>query len=192
MSSFRERHRTLLTYVATLAVALSFINSFWFMGESLKMGGDAGSGIVRDGRYYVGSRGKYSEVTREQWERSRFQGSVLAPMHLLGMAAMAYLVLGEVFPALLRSHTPAGNSDTVQRIISSGEDLASASCGGQVGSMSFSRGFLKVSVHPDGAVLKPAFMQPIGVPVASIMAVRERRLLFQRSIELTYSPPGWS
>lgn len=155
MRAFRERHRTLLTYLATVMVVLAPVNFFWFVAESSKLGGDAGGGYVRDGRYFVGSHGKHIEVSRDQWEWSRFRTSTIFPIHLLGMVAMGYLLLGELFPALLRSSIAPGNDLAVQEITNSGPELASAACGGQIGSLSASRGLLRATVYPGGVVVRP-------------------------------------
>ena len=92
--------RKLLPLLALVVAVTCFGNFLWFMSESSRLGGDAGSGYVRDGRYFVGSHGSYSEVTQQQYEWSQVHAQSIWVTHPLGMLAMAYLLFGFVFPAM--------------------------------------------------------------------------------------------
>jgi hypothetical protein len=63
--------KTSLTVLAVVGVLVGFTNFFAFMIISGRLGGDALSGYERDGRYYVSSRGRVTEVSAAQWQLSR-------------------------------------------------------------------------------------------------------------------------
>ena len=50
--------------VARIFVCLAVVNFFAFMIHDALIGGSAGIGRVENGKYYVGSHGRYTEVSR--------------------------------------------------------------------------------------------------------------------------------
>jgi len=86
-----------------LALAMSvvgFLNFLWFVAESQALGGDALNGYARDGRWFVGSHGTYTEVTRDAWEWSLAHGRSMLFTHVLGMLGLGYVVIRHVIPEL--------------------------------------------------------------------------------------------
>ena len=63
--------RTVVAVVAIIAVIVGALNYGIWLKESLDLGGNALSGDVRDGHYYVANKGRYVEVTPEEWEHNR-------------------------------------------------------------------------------------------------------------------------
>ena len=59
-----ERMKAVLPYVALVVMLIGASNFFWFFTESAALGGDALNGSQRDGQYFVGAHGAYSEVDR--------------------------------------------------------------------------------------------------------------------------------
>jgi hypothetical protein len=65
--------RIIARVVVLLALAGSIINFVVFDVESSRLGGEAINGKVDAGRYFVGSHGQYTEVSREQFEWSKWR-----------------------------------------------------------------------------------------------------------------------
>jgi hypothetical protein len=63
---------TIVRIVVLLLFAGCITSSIVFDIESSRLGGDAINGKIEAGRYYVGSHGRYTEVSREKYERSRW------------------------------------------------------------------------------------------------------------------------
>jgi hypothetical protein len=57
--------------VCQVVFTLFAINFLLFVGSAINLGGDAFNGYTRDGRYFLGMYGKYTEVTQEVFESSR-------------------------------------------------------------------------------------------------------------------------
>lgn len=75
--------------MAVPSLALFFISS-------LLMGGDALNGYTVDGQYYLGGRGKYTEVSKRVFDVSWYLG-------VIGLTAFIPMVLCGAFSAVLGS-----------------------------------------------------------------------------------------
>jgi hypothetical protein len=76
-----------LPYLALIAIVIGFGNFFWFFAESVALGGDGLNGYAREGHYYVGSHGSYTEVSRAAWTWSRLHGASVFITHPLALAS---------------------------------------------------------------------------------------------------------
>lgn len=73
--------------VSFIVAAINFV---WFLVESLIAGGDGVNGTIRDGRCFLSSHGKLTEVSCLWWEWSRLHAiSVLVTHPLAILAGMA-------------------------------------------------------------------------------------------------------
>lgn len=184
---FGARARRLLPYLALLAVIVGFINFFWFLAESARLG-DGLNGYQREGHYFLGSHGRYTEVSQAAWEWSRIHGISVFVTHPLALAGGAYLLIRFVFPAMMTGRTAAtGTNDRAQSIRGSGALLASARSAGQLGEVRFSGPLLNVSVFPGGIVVKPVFMREQAFLASEIRRVSERRSVFGRGIKIEHA-----
>jgi len=82
-------------------------NFFWFLLESMSIGGDALNGYARDGHYFVASHGTYTEVAEATWTWSRMHALSVFVTHPLGIAAGFVFILtgGPLLLAGLRGST---------------------------------------------------------------------------------------
>jgi hypothetical protein len=101
-----DRTRRVLDYVAVALIVIGFVNFFWFIAEAISRG-DALSGKVVDGHYFLGNKGTYTEVDQATWEWSRLHGLSLFVTHPLAIAAIFYLNFRRVVTAR-RAATAAG------------------------------------------------------------------------------------
>ena len=65
--------------------AVAMVNFIAFFVLSLAWGGDALSGKVADGRYYLGHKGRYVEVSEARWRASRAHALSVIVTHPLGV-----------------------------------------------------------------------------------------------------------
>jgi hypothetical protein len=93
MPTLRARLSRWLPALALIAIAIGFVNFWWFFAETAALGGDALNGYTSDGHYYVVSHGTYTEVNRGAWEWNRVHAASLFVTHPAAMAGMAYVFL---------------------------------------------------------------------------------------------------
>jgi hypothetical protein len=77
---------------ATIFVLLGVLNFMSFMGFCMSIGGSAGSGGIREGRYFVKEHGKENEVSALTFELNQIQGRSLWITHTIAMFALLILV----------------------------------------------------------------------------------------------------
>jgi hypothetical protein len=182
------RLKRLLPYLALTAVIVGFLNFFWFMGESTALGGDGLNGYTRDGKFFLGSHGTYTEVSEAVWTWSRLHGASVLITHPLLLAGMFYLLIRHVFPAMMVGRSPqTANVDRAAQIRSSGPLISSARTAGQIGEVQFSGPLLTVSVYPGGVVVKPAFMDEHAIRASDIRAVETKRRVFGQRVEISHA-----
>jgi hypothetical protein len=68
-----KQHQRYIRWTITVLLCLSVPNLFILFGISAWLGGDAWYGKVEAGRYFVGSKGRLTEVTEYQYYLSLFQ-----------------------------------------------------------------------------------------------------------------------
>jgi hypothetical protein len=183
----RAKLRAALPYVAVAAIAIGFVNFFWFIAESTALGGDAVNGYQLDGRYYVGSHGSYTEVARSIWEWSRLHAISVWLTHPLALLGMAYLIFGYAFPLVIGGSSSAAVAARASLVRMSGPALASTNCAGTIGDLQFSGRLLRVSVHPSGILIKPTFMRQGVILAAEISTVRFERRFLRKMLEIEHS-----
>jgi hypothetical protein len=175
--------RLLLAAVAAAAVALGMYNFVSFMAETQRLGGDASSGYVQDGHYFVANHGHYTEVTPDEWEGSRTHLRSVFVTHPLALAGMAYLVIGVLLPMMMGRRSPEA-PERARSVISSGPVLASATCRARVGNVNIRA---RVAVHAAGIVITPMLAGERAVLAREIVASRERKTLLARGIEIEHA-----
>jgi hypothetical protein len=128
-----------LPYLCVALFLIGIANFFWFFVESLSIGGDALNGRVRDGHYFVGSHGSYTEVSAATWNWSRAHALSVFVTHPLAIGAGFVLILtgGALHLAGLRGTTDQ-RRERADRAVA-GEFLAAGSVRIQVGSMPMAR-----------------------------------------------------
>jgi hypothetical protein len=164
----------ILAVLAALLFVLGMGNFVWFASDSSRLGGDAAAGKIEDGRYYVGNRGIYHEVTREQWEQSKQHTASLLISHPLAMFGAAYLLIGWIFPLAMgrvRPETPL----RIEQVRASGPMVASAWIGARVGWVNFRGPLLRVSVYPSGILFQPILMPGRAILASELVAVEHER-----------------
>ncbi|QEL17676.1 hypothetical protein [Limnoglobus roseus] len=67
--------------------AVAVLNFLAFFAHSQVVGGSAFNGKRVDGRYYVGNKGKYTEVSERQWQTMRAHEVSVFVTHTLGLFA---------------------------------------------------------------------------------------------------------
>jgi hypothetical protein len=180
-----------LPYLALIAVVIGAVNFFWVVAESMALGGDALNGYQRDGHYFVGSHGSYTEVGRTAWEWSRVHTASLAITHPLAMVGMAYVLFRFVFPSLIGGQTDSGSASVRVRLVrDSGATIAAGRCAGQIGQMRFSGPLLSVAVFPAGLLIKPLFMRSFVILSEEIRQFAPIRGLFGQRLEIDHAGLG--
>jgi hypothetical protein len=98
----RRRHFVILfpSLAVFLAGAMNFVA---FFTVSVAIGGDALSGKLENGRYYVSSHGRLTEVSPEVWEYSRVHAGVTWVTSVLAVLGLAIAVLSS---SAFGRHTP--------------------------------------------------------------------------------------
>jgi hypothetical protein len=77
--------------LAGLAFAAALANFAAFAYISMRLGGDAVNGMVKDGHYFVMAHGKYTEVSKEDWTYSLWHARSVWVTHPLGLLGAWYL-----------------------------------------------------------------------------------------------------
>jgi hypothetical protein len=131
--------RAILPWLCVAAFLIGIANFFWFFIESASIGGDALNGHIRDGHYFVGSHGSYTEVSAATWNWSRAHALSVFVTHPLAIGAGFVLILtgGALHLAGLRGTTDQ-RSERAHRA-STGEFLAAESVRIQVGAIPLPR-----------------------------------------------------
>jgi hypothetical protein len=71
-------------------VVIAAVNFVAFAVESMYLGGDAGNGMISEGRYYVGSHGQYTIVSAAVFTISKWHAYSVWCTHALGFLAFAW------------------------------------------------------------------------------------------------------
>jgi len=72
-----------------ILIVVGMLNFFTFIAGITRFGGDALNGYARDGHYFLGSKGSYTEVSREVWQYSYYHGTSVSITHPLMIVAAA-------------------------------------------------------------------------------------------------------
>ena len=83
--------RTFLKNIAILAAGLGIANFVVFVAISEYLGGDAINGKHEQGRYFLGGKNTYTEVSRAVWIYSKTHVIAVWVTHILTIAAFVFL-----------------------------------------------------------------------------------------------------
>jgi hypothetical protein len=183
--------KRLAPWIAMVVVLIGFVNFFWFAAESSSLGGDALSGYVRDGHWFVMSHGTSTEVSQADWEWSRLHASSVFLTHPLAMAGLAYLLFRVFFPATLPSQRGPAASERLEVVGASGPQVSGRRVAGRLGDLRLSGPLLDVAVHPGGVVLKPPFMTPVVLLADEILGLSWGRSWGSDRLTIQYRPGVW-
>jgi hypothetical protein len=87
--SSRWRFSQRAKFIFFPAFALAVINFTSFMAVNLYLGGDASNGYTKNGHYFLGSHGHYTEVASDVWTYSYYHSHSVWVTHLLVFALVA-------------------------------------------------------------------------------------------------------
>src|ERR1700744_5102614 len=76
--------------VCGILLGVAILNFAAFFIMAVYLGGDAINGMIKDGHYYLGEHGRYTEVTEAVFNYSRHQAYSVFVTHPVGMAAAWY------------------------------------------------------------------------------------------------------
>jgi hypothetical protein len=170
-----------------MVVGLGVANFLVFVVVSAALGGDALSGRVTDGHYYVVSHGALTEVSESVWTLSRIHGAITLLSWPLVLVAMAFLLFRYVFPFLMSGKAPGQAPARVAEIRASGGPSWQGSPGGVAGGLNASKGLLGATVYPGGIVVTPRFMESFAIRADEIRSVRLGRRLISPTIEVEHA-----
>jgi hypothetical protein len=178
------RGRLLKLAVAT--VALGFINFLAFWIESLVLGGDALNGYAKDGQFFLGSHGAYTEVAQAVWIASLIHGIVTFASWPFVILAMAFLVFRYILPSKMAGRVVGNAGARADAIRASGEPIWSGWPGGMAGGVRASIGMLGATVYPGGIVANVRIMRSLAIRAAEIHSVRFGRQLLWPTVEVEH------
>ncbi len=180
-----------LPYLALALVVIGFVNFFWFMAESSRLGGDALNGYQEDGHYYVSRypHGAGREVSQSDWERSRIHAISVPVTHPLAMLGMGYLLFTVVFPAMTGMRNGKVSGLSGRSSVELGPVLASARTWGRVGNLSLSWPLLAVSVFQDAVLVHPIFMPKVIIKGSEITRIGIDTKAFSAGIRVDHVSP---
>ncbi len=178
--------RPLLTALA-VCVFLSHGAVFvLFFIHSGRIGGDAFQGGEEGGRFFVANHGKRTEVSREEYDRSRLLGIAIFAGAPLGLAGIGWLLFAEFLPRVIFLRGAEERAAAVKRVLRSGPAVAEGRIGGRLGWANFGGPMIRVSVHPGGVHLKPFGIPAFAVERERIRAVEERKSRFRPRVEILH------
>lgn len=180
--------RTFFGVVAAVLFGLAIYSFAVMIGDSSRLGGDALSGYVEDGRYYVSNHGRATEVSRDDWEASRRHAQTVFVTHPLGLVAMGYLLFAFIFPTFAGRRSADADA-RIASVRASGDARATARCGGRIGQLRLSGPLFRVSVHPGGLVLEPLFLGSRAILAAELASVRPSSSGLFRTLEIVHASP---
>ena len=181
--------KPLLTALATVALLAHAAIFVLFLADVHRNGGAALHGGESGGRYWVAEHGRRTEVSAEDYARSRWLGIGVLGGALPAMAGGGYLLFAWMLPwaVYLRGEDDLGAA--VKRVRGSGAPAAEGRTGGSLGRANFGGPMLRVSVHPGGLVVKPLWMAPFAVERESVTAAGRKRSWLVRRIEIEHRSP---
>jgi hypothetical protein len=177
---------TILSIAAIVAAGVLFA---LFMADVSRLGGDALSGQVVDGHWFVGEHGRATEVSEADWTRNRDLAVGTFVAFPLGMLSFFYLLLAVIAPRVI-FRAPADDRDArVRDVAASGPVIATSKGGGSFKWFGVGKGLLRADVHPGGLVVRARFIGSVAVRVSEMTAVRERRSVLQHAVTVEHSSP---
>ncbi|WP_156994039.1 hypothetical protein [Pseudonocardia acaciae] len=164
---------------------MGIANFLWAWFESASLGGDATNGYQRDGRYFVGSHGHFTEVDPATWEWSYIHGTSVWITHPLTLIAAYCLLTSSVAIGRRTGAMPPGPA---------GPPIAVARCSGRIGKVEFGIPLLlKVRVFADRFTVRPALaaeLTILGSEITSLGAPDGRRSGGGRRLVIEHAANG--
>src|SRR4051812_31916581 len=80
------------SWIGGALFAIAVVNFTAFFVLSLTWGGEALSGKIEDGRYYLAHKGRYTEVSEQRWRVSRVHTISVWVTHPVGIVAGGLLL----------------------------------------------------------------------------------------------------
>ena len=162
-----------------LAIPITLLwaaNFFWTLSLSAQYGGGALNGFVRDGHYYLGQHGTYTEVSQAIWERIR--------LHELGIwlgvpfvvVSFSYLLFSLAFPAVMGLRQGDIVAERVQTVRAYGTRLAAKTCAGSIGGVGLGGPFIFVEAFPGGLTVRLILKQPIAILKEEVRSIAPMRV----------------
>lgn len=88
---FQFSLRALLVALNYVLVAILLLNWVIFIAVTMTLGGSALNGKVEGGKFFVGSHGDYTEVSRSTYEHNLWHDYAFIAIHFLGLIGIAVL-----------------------------------------------------------------------------------------------------
>jgi len=166
--TMRRGVRAVAVGLAVLITLLWIGNFLWTLNLSAQYGGGALNGFVRDGRYYLGQHGAYTQVSQATWELLRLHELGIWLGAPLVVVSFGYLLFTVAFPATMGLRQGAAVDERVQAVRASGPRLAAKTCAGWIGGVGLGGvdlggPFLFVEVFPGGLTVRLIFKEPIAI-----------------------------
>ena len=81
----------LIRKLCQILICVGFVNFLLFSGIAFIIGGNAGGGMIEGGRYYVGTKSHYTQVSHNVFVYSLWHGYICLVTHLLAFVSVATL-----------------------------------------------------------------------------------------------------
>jgi hypothetical protein len=161
-----------LPVLIVIALVIGIGSFWWFLIDSLRLGGDALNGYARDGHYFVSSHGDDTEVAASEWIANRNLGLVAYATFPFAMLAAAILLFRYVFPFFMSGRAMyAQDQARVEHVRRSSDLIATSGSGGRIGEVYSSAGMLSADLYEAGVILRPVFMSKAAIPIDEIRSV---------------------
>jgi hypothetical protein len=181
--------KALSYYLAIVVILAGFADFAWVLGANNKYGGGALNGYVRDGHYFLGLHGDYTEVSRAIWEDIHAHEVALFLGWPLVLGCMFYLLVAGVLPWMAGLRRGEAVAARVRTVRSSGPLLARARCGGNVTGMSLGFPVIALELYPAGLTVRVALEPVVAILREELTRVDVPKGRFGRRVELTYRSP---
>lgn len=86
-----EPNGVAMNYLLCAIIAIGFVNFTCFWIADVAIGGSAANGKIEGGKLYLGSHGKYTEVSKAVFDYSRIHGRSIWATHPAAMGSMVLL-----------------------------------------------------------------------------------------------------
>jgi hypothetical protein len=179
--------KPLSLFLAVPVVLVGVANFAWVLGANNKYGGGALGGFVRNGHYYVGQHGGYTEVSRAIWEDIRVHELALFLGWPLVFGCFGYLLVGGIFPWIMGLRRGEVVAARVHAVRASGMVLAGARCKGSVAGVGL--GFpaaIAIELYPAGLTVRVVLEPVVAILKEELTRIEVPKGRFGRRVEITH------
>lgn len=159
----RPPWRHIAVGLATLITLLWAINFLWTLSLSAQYGGSALNGFVRDGHYYLGQHGTYTQINQATWELIRLHELVVWLGAPLVVISFGYLLFSVGFPRVIGLRQGEIVAERVRSVRASGTRIIAKTCAGSIGRVGLGGPFIFIEVFPGGLTVRIFLNQPIAI-----------------------------